>query len=129
MATKGNNYWIVTAFSFAEHGSYALAKKESERLAEKCPDKTFKIIRCKRTVEKDASSAEYTREMGARHAATMEEVREVLGSLMARVGVDRLWEQQRQGFGGGSVPEMYDAGLVPDEFLRARALLAKLEGE
>ena len=62
-------------------------------------------------------------------AAFMEEVREVLGSLMARVDVDRLWEQQRQGFGGGSVPEMYDAGLVPDEFLRASALLEKMEGK
>ena len=59
-------------------------------------------------------------------AATIKEVREVVAALMARVEVDRLWEQQRQGFGGGSVPEMYDAGLVPDEFVRARALLAKL---
>lgn len=62
-------------------------------------------------------------------AAFMEEVRGVLGALMARIEVDRLWEQQRQGFGGGSVPEMYAAGLVPDEFVRARALLEKMEGK
>jgi len=128
MATKGNNYWIVTAFSFAEHGSYALAKKESERLAEKCPDKTFKIIRCKRTVEKDASSAEYTREMGARHAATMEEVREVLGVLIGDVQawVDAVdnngtswddWDYHYKNFA-------YNGGLD-----RARALLAKLGGK
>lgn len=84
---SGNNYWIVTAFSFVEHSSYAIAERECKRLAEKCPDKTFKVVRCKRTVETDSDSASYIRDLEARlagipdHAAIMEEVVEVLGDL------------------------------------------------
>ncbi|MBX3504463.1 MAG: hypothetical protein KF895_03215 [Parvibaculum sp.] len=108
MAHKKANYWIVTAFPFVEHGSYAFAKKECERLAEKCPDKTFKVIRCKREVEKDSSSAEYIREMESRHAAFMEEVREVLEAVTN-----------------------FECVMIGEQPTteRARALLAKMEGK
>lgn len=68
------------------------------------------------------------REANARLIAAAPDLYEALQKLLDRVEVDRCLVFQQQGF-RGAVPEMYERGLMPEQFVSTRAVLAKARGE